>query len=99
MDYNFIKAVLEFIGLLCIPVIAWMLTAVNTHGRKIIVLEERVNDSLNRRLNNLESKFEGFEEKLEEISINAVKTSSTVSQLDVKLDLVLSQVNLGKRHD
>lgn len=86
MNIEYIKTVLEFIGLLFIPVIAWLLNTVSQHGKKIIILEERVNDSINRRLTNLENKFESFEEKLDVVNLNAVKVTQLVENLNEKFD-------------
>ena len=81
MDMTMVKTIFEIIGLLFIPVIAWLLSAVNQHGKKIIILEERVNDSINRRLTGLETKFVSFEQKLDEVNINSIKTASSMEQL------------------
>lgn len=86
MNIEYIKTVLEFIGLLFIPVIAWLLNTVSQHGKKIIILEERVNDSINRRLTNLETKFETFEEKLDVVNLNSVKVTQLVENLNEKFD-------------
>jgi len=78
MNIEYIKTVLEFIGLLFIPVIAWVLNTINHHSKKIIVLEERVNDSINRRLTNLETKFETFDKKLDEVNVSTIKVANLV---------------------
>lgn len=86
MNIEYIKTVLEFIGLLFIPVIAWLLNTVSKLEKKILVLEERVNDSINRRLTNLETKFQTFEEKLDVVNLNAVKVTQLVENLNDKFD-------------
>jgi hypothetical protein len=86
MNIEYIKTVLEFIGLLFIPVIAWVLNTINHHSKKIIVLEERVNDSINRRLTNLETKFETFDKKLDEVNVSTIKVANLVENLSEKID-------------
>ena len=86
-----VKTIFEIIGLLFIPVIAWLLNTVSQHGKKIIILEERVNDSINRRLTGLETKFVSFEQKLEEVNINSIKAASSIEQLDEKISAVIIQ--------
>jgi uncharacterized coiled-coil protein SlyX len=89
MDMTMIKTIFEIIGLLFIPVIAWLLNTVSQHGKKIILLEERVNDSINRRLTGLETKFDAFEDKLDEINVSSVKSASWIEQLDKKIDGIM----------
>lgn len=91
MDMTMVKTIFEIIGLLFIPVIAWLLNTVSQHGKKIIVLEERVNDSINRRLTGLESKFETFEEKLDQVNVNSIKAASYIEQLHEKIDHIMSK--------
>jgi uncharacterized coiled-coil protein SlyX len=89
MDMTMVKTIFEIIGLLFIPVIAWLLNTVSQHGKKIILLEERVNDSINRRLTGLETKFDAFEDKLDKINVNSVKSASWIEQLDKKIDGIM----------
>lgn len=89
MDMTLVKTIFEIIGLLFIPVIAWLLNTVSQHGKKIILLEERVNDSINRRLTGLETKFDAFEDKLDKINVNSVKSVSWIEQLDKKIDGIM----------
>lgn len=91
MDMTMVKTIFEIIGLLFIPIIAWLLNTVSQHGKKIIILEERVNDSINRRLTGLETKFVSFEQKLEEVNINSIKAASSIEQLDEKISAVIIQ--------
>lgn len=86
-----VKTIFEIIGLLFIPVIAWLLNTVSQHGKKIIILEERVNDSINRRLTGLETKFVSFEQKLEEVNINSIKAASSIEQIDEKISAIIIQ--------
>ncbi len=86
MNIEYVKNILEIIGLFFIPIIAWLLNTVSQHGKKIIILEERVNDSINRRLTNLETKFETFDEKLDGVKLSIVKVANLVENLSEKID-------------
>tara|TARA_R100000008_G_scaffold64686_1_gene41725 strand:+ start:290 stop:586 length:297 start_codon:yes stop_codon:yes gene_type:complete len=48
-----------------LPLLGWVLFTIVGHGKQIIVLEEKVNDSLNRRMTSIEDKVTGMEVKLE----------------------------------
>tara|TARA_R110002020_G_scaffold254739_1_gene468530 strand:- start:218 stop:460 length:243 start_codon:yes stop_codon:yes gene_type:complete len=43
----------------------WVLFTIVNHGKQIIILEEKVNDSLNRRMTSIEDKVTSMEAKLE----------------------------------
>ena len=56
--WEMIKSVIETVAILLVPVIGWVFHTVTRHGRKIIMLEEKVKDSIDRRLNSLETKVD-----------------------------------------
>jgi|TARA_Y100001934_G_C11832521_1_gene531262 uncharacterized coiled-coil protein SlyX len=51
--------------LVVIPIIGWVLFTIINHGKQIILLEEKVNDSLNRRMTSIEDKVINLESKIE----------------------------------
>ena len=51
--------------IIVIPIIGWVLFTMITHGKQIILLEEKVNDSLNRRMTSIETKVVSMENKIE----------------------------------
>jgi hypothetical protein len=53
------------VELIVIPIIGWVLFTMISHGKQIILLEEKVNDSLNRRMTSIEDKVVSMENKLE----------------------------------
>ena len=63
--WQLIKSVAEVVGMVFIPLMGWMLFTIMTHGKKIILREERVNDSLNRRMASIEERVVGMESKIE----------------------------------
>ena len=48
-----------------LPLMGWVLFTIVNHGKQIIILEEKVNDSLNRRMTSIEDKVTSMEAKLE----------------------------------
>ena len=63
--WSLTRDIAEVIGMFFIPVMAWVLYTIVNHGKQIIILEEKVNDSLNRRLTSLEDKVDSLEGKIE----------------------------------
>ena len=93
--WQLVKSVAEVVGMVLIPLMGWMLFTIMSHGKKIILVEERVNDSLNRRLNSLEEKVDSLEGKIE-TKIDNLESSVTDckihlnDKLNEKFDLVIN---------
>tara|TARA_Y100000296_G_C5179860_1_gene263092 strand:- start:17949 stop:18176 length:228 start_codon:yes stop_codon:yes gene_type:complete len=51
--------------MIVLPIMGWMVLTIISQGKKLIVIEERVNDSLTRRLSSLEDKVDDLEAKIE----------------------------------
>ena len=62
------------VELIVIPLLGWVLFTIVNHGKQIIILEEKVNDSLNRRMTSIEDKVVSMETKIES-KIDAVEES------------------------
>ena len=73
-----------------------MFTIVN-HGKQIIILEEKVNDSLNRRMTSIEDKVTSMEAKLES-KIDSLEESVVDCKLGIndklneKFDTLISRL-------
>ena len=76
----------EVVGVCVLPVFAWMVTIIINHSKKLIILEERVNDSINRRITSLEDKVMDLEVKIE----------SKIDQVEQKVDQVEKSVTVCK---
>ena len=72
----------EIVGVCILPIFFWMTTVIIGHGKKLIVLEERVNDSVNRRITSLENKVMDLEVKIE----------NKIDQVEKKVDQVEKSV-------
>jgi hypothetical protein len=60
--WELVSTILEFV---VIPMLGWVLFTIINHGKQIIILEEKVNDSLGRRMTSIETKVVSMETKLE----------------------------------
>ena len=65
MDWSAINDIAQIIGMVALPVIGWVFHTVVKHGSKLVMLEEKVNDSIQRRLDSLENKVDGLETKID----------------------------------
>lgn len=63
--WSLTRDIAEVIGMFLVPVMAWVLWTIVSHGKQIIILEEKVNDSLNRRMASIEDKVVNMESKIE----------------------------------
>jgi hypothetical protein len=55
----------SFIQLVALPVLGWVLLTMISHSKQIILLEEKVNDTLNRRMTSIEDKVVSLETKID----------------------------------
>tara|TARA_R110002020_G_scaffold428594_3_gene638170 strand:- start:4 stop:303 length:300 start_codon:yes stop_codon:yes gene_type:complete len=60
--WELISSIMQMVLL---PLLGWVLWTIVNHSKQIIILEEKVNDSLNRRITSLEDKVVGMETKIE----------------------------------
>ena len=70
------------VELIVIPLLGWVLFTIVNHGKQIIILEEKVNDSLNRRMTSIEDKVVSMETKIES-KIDAVEESGVDCKLAI----------------
>ena len=63
--WELVKEITQFFGMVALPLIAWVLRTIVKHGGKLAMLEEKVNDSISRRLDSLENKVDGLETKID----------------------------------
>jgi len=63
--WSLTRDIAEVIGMFLVPVMAWVMYTILSHGKQIIILEEKVNDSLNRRMASIEDRVVGMETKIE----------------------------------
>ncbi len=105
--WSLTRDIAEVIGMFFIPVMAWVLYTIVNHGKQIIILEEKVNDSLNRRMASIEERVVGMESKIENkidalernvveckiaINNNATNLSSISNSISNKFDTLIDKI-------
>ena len=59
------EVISSMIQMVVLPLLGWALFSIGSHGKQIIILEEKVNDALNRRMTSIEDKVVSLESKME----------------------------------
>ena len=105
--WSLTRDIAEVIGMFLVPVMAWVLYTIVSHGKQIIILEEKVNDSLNRRMASIEDRVVGMETKIENkidglernvveckiaINNNATNLSSISNSISNKFDTLIDKI-------
>jgi predicted PurR-regulated permease PerM len=91
MDWSAINDIAQIIGMVALPIIGWVFHTVVKHGSKLIMLEEKVNDSISRRLDSLENKVDGIEKKIDN-KIDKLEDSLHETQLTMA-EKILEAIN------
>ena len=91
MDWASINDIAQLVGMIALPIIGWVFHTVIKHGSKLIMLEEKVNDSIQRRLDSLENKVDGIEIKIDN-KIDKLEDSLHATQRDVA-EKILQAIN------
>ena len=91
MDWSAINDIAQIIGMVALPVIGWVFHTVVKQGSKLIMLEEKVNDSISRRLDSLENKVDGIEKKIDN-KIDKLEDSLHETQLTMA-EKILEAIN------
>ena len=95
--WDIIRNVAEVLGMIFVPMIGWMLMTLMNHSKKIIILEERVNESILKRLDSLEEHFDNIISKVDDVTQLVRENKMRVEQQDTKFELILSEIkNLKK---
>lgn len=93
-----IRNVAEVIGMFAIPLFSWVVYTLVQQGKQIIVLEQKVNDSISQRMTGIEKRVGGMEEKMEEVVNNVIECKMIAAdsknlhmQINSKLDALASK--------
>ena len=95
--WDLIRNVTEVIGMFAIPVFSWVVYTLVQQGKQIIVLEQKVNESLNQRLERVEKRVSSVENKLDEIADNVVECKIAGAGINSKLDALVSKFEEKKK--
>lgn len=97
--FELIRHIAEVLGMVFLPVIGWVLVTVLNHSKKLVLLEERVNESIASKLTNLEDYLEAVESKVDKVNQLIADVHVTISGLKViaserddKLNSILDQL-------
>jgi len=98
--WDLIRNITEVIGMVAVPVFTWVVYTLVQQGKQIIVLEQKVNDSLNQRLKVLDRRVASVEEKVDEIGENMTEcrmlindTKNMHSAINTKFDVIISKLD------
>jgi len=96
--WDLMREAAEILGMILLPIIGWTLHTVLAHSKKIIVLEERVNDSLTRRLGTLEGKVDSLEikidAKIDNLEESVIDCKLTIHEkINEKFDTIIEAIN------
>lgn len=82
-----------------VPIFSWVVYTIVQQGKQIIILEQKVNESLNERLKRVESRVAAIEEKIDEIGENVAKcqmlandTQHLNQQINSKFDNMINRI-------
>lgn len=101
--WGVIHHILEALGVIFIPFMGWVMISIVSQGKQIIILEEKVNQSLNTRMVSLEKRFSGMEEKLEKkidiieqvVVANKIAINEKGSKLNQMFERIIDKLNDG----
>lgn len=98
--WELIRHVAEVLGMIFLPILGWMLVTLTQHSKKIILLEERVNETITKRLSSLEKSFDDLDSKVDKSFDLINKVNISVEHLKTvfddkyhKIDSILDQIN------
>lgn len=95
--WDLIRNVTEVIGMFAIPVFSWVVYTLVQQGKQIIVLEQKVNESLNQRLQRVEKRVTSVEDKLDEIAANVVECKISGAGIISRLDVLAQKMDDSKK--
>ena len=102
--WDLIRNITEVVGMFAVPIFSWVVYTLVQQGKQIIVLEQKVNESLNQRLQRVETRVASVEEKIDEIAENAVEcrmvtleNKNIYSEINSKFDKVLSKLDKSNK--
>ena len=63
--WELIRHIAEVLGMIFLPVVGWVLVTLTQHSKKILLLEERVNETISNRLSSIEKGFDELDAKVD----------------------------------
>tara|TARA_B100001113_G_C21107810_1_gene621742 strand:+ start:81 stop:404 length:324 start_codon:yes stop_codon:yes gene_type:complete len=99
--WEMLHHVVQILGIVFIPFAGWTMATLVNHGKQIIILEEKVNESLNKRMGSLEERFTGMERKLEKkidvieevVVANKIAINEKGSQINRMFESIMTKLS------
>ena len=80
--WELVESIMKLVGMFAIPLFSWVAFNLVQQGKQIIILEQKVNDSLNNRMTSLEKTVGEVEEKIDRIDNNIVDFKIHFSEIN-----------------
>jgi TolA-binding protein len=94
--WEIIKDLSNIIGAFFLPLVGWMFYTVFQHSKKLAMLEQKVNDQINMRLDNLESKFDSLDEKMDHVKDSILENKVQIQEnMNQKFGTLLLEIKKG----
>ena len=95
--WQVVKSTADVVGTFFIPFIAWMFYTVFQHSKKLAMLEQKVNDQINMRLDNLETKFDSLDEKMDAVKDSVVDNKIHIQEnVNNCMNTILLEIKKGR---
>lgn len=98
--WELVESVTRLIGMFAIPLFSWVAYNLMQQGKQIIVLEQKVNDSLNNRMTSIEKTVGEVEEKIDRIDTNIVdvklhfaELNSNTKRVEDKIETLIASID------
>ena len=94
--WQVVKSTADVVGTFFLPFVAWMFYTVFQHSKKLAMLEQKVNDQINMRLDNLETKFDSLDEKMDAVKDSVVDNKVHIQEnLNSCMNTILLEIKKG----
>lgn len=98
--WGLVESIVKLVGMFAIPLFSWVAFNLVQQGKQIIILEQKVNDSLNNRMTSLENTVAEVEEKIDRIDSNIVdcklhfgELNSNSQRVEDKIEFLITTLN------
>lgn len=82
----------KVLGIFFLPVLGWLLVNVLSHSKKITILEQRVNESILSRLENLEKHIHITDTKIDSIDKTTQENKILITQANFRFGEILEEI-------
>jgi len=95
--WQVVKSTADVVGTFFLPFVAWMFYTVFQHSKRLAMLEQKVNDQINMRLDNLETKFDSLDEKMDAVKDSVVDNKIHIQEnVNNCMNTILLEIKKGR---